>query len=106
MEHDIVIEIEKALYEAKKLVSDHPKKIHMTLDFYQKLRANPLVEIKKQNDILVLSGMDIQIHTEPCEKEFWFDYQDKIKNGAYGWHYDERLGRLYKAKIVMTTTTT
>lgn len=97
-------EIEKALYEAKKLIADHPKKIHMTFDFYQRLRASPLVEIKKAGSILEM-GMPIEIHTEPCEKEYWFDYQDNIKNAAYGWHYDEKTKTLHKAILVNTTTT-
>lgn len=91
-----VDELEKARFEAVKLVGDFPRKIHMTQDFYLKLRIMRKVEIKK--GVMSLRGMPVIIHNQPCEKEYWFEFDDRIKNAVYGWEYIG--GELKRIRIV------
>lgn len=96
-------EIKKALYQAESVVADTPKKIHMTRDFFDKLRAmmeetgilRPFPKNDGREKYIIIphfAGIPLQIHDEQCEKEYWFDYEDDAKNAAaFGWIFRKDL---------------
>jgi len=73
---DILEPIRKAIWEAKR---DYKNvlKIHVTYDFYMRVKATGHVLVPDIREIFDYSilGYSVVEHVEPCEKEWWLEIE-------------------------------
>ncbi|RPI93052.1 MAG: hypothetical protein EHM40_11090 [Chloroflexi bacterium] len=83
---DTILEpIRKAILEAKR---DYKNilHIHVTHDFYLRVKAKcapPVPDIQKPSDYPIL-GHSVKEHFEPCEKEWWLEFENAPPGRAVG----------------------